>query len=66
MKNKQSGVMQAAASAASKVSGWSVSKQDFAQRVVTSGAFKQGAGTSTHQNGTTNTTTAPSQDKKTA
>jgi hypothetical protein len=34
-----SGVMKAAASAASKVSSWSASKQEFANRITNQGSF---------------------------
>lgn len=37
--SSESGVMRAAASAASKVSSWSTSKQEFANRVTSSGSF---------------------------
>jgi hypothetical protein len=37
--SSESAVMRAAASAASKVSGWSASKQEFASRVTNSGSF---------------------------
>lgn len=35
----ESGIMRAAASAATKVSTWSASKQEFASRVTNSGSF---------------------------
>jgi hypothetical protein len=35
----ESGVMKAAATAASKVSNWSPSKQEFASRVTNNGSF---------------------------
>jgi len=41
----ESGVMKAAASAATKVSNWSASKQEFASRVTNNGSFA-GAGSS--------------------
>jgi hypothetical protein len=37
--SSESGVMKAAASAASKVSSWSASKQEFASRVTNNGSF---------------------------
>jgi hypothetical protein len=43
--SSESGVMKAAASAASKVSNWSASKQEFASRVTNNGSFA-GAGSS--------------------
>ena len=37
--SSESGVMKAAASAATKVSNWSASKQEFASRVTNNGSF---------------------------
>jgi hypothetical protein len=37
--SSESGVMKAAASAQSKVSSWSASKQEFANRVTNNGSF---------------------------
>jgi len=37
--SSESGVMKAAASAATRVSSWSPSKQEFANRVTNSGSF---------------------------
>lgn len=37
--SSESGIMKAAASAATKVSSWSASKQEFASRVTKSGSF---------------------------
>jgi hypothetical protein len=41
--SRESGVMKAAASAATKVSSWSASKQEFASRVTNSGSFSKGS-----------------------
>jgi hypothetical protein len=46
---QQSGVMKAANSAATKVSTWSPAKQNFAQRVTTSGGFSSGASSGSAQ-----------------
>jgi hypothetical protein len=44
--SSESGVMRAAASAASKVSSWSASKQEFASRVTNNGSFASEGSTS--------------------
>jgi hypothetical protein len=50
--SSESGVMRAAASAATKVSSWSASKQEFASRVTNNGSFAT-EGSSSHSNGDT-------------
>jgi hypothetical protein len=44
--SSESGVMRAAASAATKVSSWSASKQEFASRVTNNGSFATEGSTS--------------------
>lgn len=53
--SSESGVMKAAASAASKVSNWSASKQEFASRVTNNGSFA-GKGSSEGTSSDNNTT----------